>query len=182
MHHSLQIMFILPLMTGHLFWKATIKGGLYRGGALYCQTSNISDTLVDYTRPTLERRKTLGHLRSINCNLIINFANQSQTSQLLKISKNTFFFKLFMKRNCEKWRNQSQVKLIKKIHIDYQEHHIYIYMSSSWHNILTISPRWCKSEFTGLAIIEELSIRRRLRTFLISWGQKTCVKHCNVDL
>ena len=48
-------------------------------------------------------------------------------------------------------------------------------MSSSWHNILTISPtRW--------AIIEELSIRRRLRTFLISWGQKTCVKHCNVDL
>ena len=31
MHHSLQIMFILPLMTGHLFWKATILGGLYRG-------------------------------------------------------------------------------------------------------------------------------------------------------
>ena len=40
----------------------------------------------------------------------------------------------------------------------------------------------CKSEFTGWAIIEELSIRRRLRTFLISWGQKTHVKHCNVDL
>ena len=30
--------------------------------------------------------------------------------------------------------------------------------------------------------MEELSIRRRLRTFLISWGQKTNVKHCNVDL
>ena len=30
------------------------------------------------TRPTLERRKTLGHLRSINRNMIIHFANQSQ--------------------------------------------------------------------------------------------------------
>ena len=37
------------------------------------------------TRPTLERRKTLGHLRSINRNMIIHFANQSQTCQLLKI-------------------------------------------------------------------------------------------------
>ena len=35
MHHSLQIMFILPPMTGHLFWKATILGGLYRGVPLY---------------------------------------------------------------------------------------------------------------------------------------------------
>ena len=35
MHHSLQIMFILPLMTGHLFWKATTLGGLYRGVPLY---------------------------------------------------------------------------------------------------------------------------------------------------
>ena len=31
MPHSLQVMFILPLMTGHLFWKATILGVLYRG-------------------------------------------------------------------------------------------------------------------------------------------------------
>ena len=36
MNHSLQIMFILPLMTGHLFWKATIFVGLYRGVPLYC--------------------------------------------------------------------------------------------------------------------------------------------------
>ena len=35
MHHSLQIMFILVLVTGHLFWKATILGGLYRGVPLY---------------------------------------------------------------------------------------------------------------------------------------------------
>ena len=33
--HSLQIMFSLPLMTGHLFWKVTILGGLYRGVPLY---------------------------------------------------------------------------------------------------------------------------------------------------
>ena len=39
----------------------------------------------------------------------------------------------------------------------------------------------CKSEFNGWAIIE-LSMRRGLRTFLISWGQKTHVKHYNVDL
>ena len=56
-------------------------------------------------------------------------------------------------------------------------------MSRSCYDILTISPSvpvW--SEFTGWAIIEELSIRRRLRTFLISCGQKTSVKHCYVDL
>ena len=81
---------------------------------------------ITMTRPTLERRKTLGHLRSINRNMIIHFANQLQTSQLLKILKNNFFFKHFMKRTCEKWCNQSQVELIGKIHIDYQERHIYI--------------------------------------------------------
>ena len=40
MHHSLQIMFILPLVTGHLFWKATILGGLYRGVPLYTPCPN----------------------------------------------------------------------------------------------------------------------------------------------
>ena len=39
MHHSLQIMFILPLMTGHLFWEATILGGLYGGIPLYVYSS-----------------------------------------------------------------------------------------------------------------------------------------------
>ena len=32
------------------------------------------------------------------------------------------------------------------------------------------------------AIIEELSIRWRVRTFLVSWGQTTHVKNCYVDL
>ena len=42
MHHSLQIMFILPLMPGHLFWKATFfLGGFYRGVPLYFDISVI---------------------------------------------------------------------------------------------------------------------------------------------
>ena len=52
--------------------------------------------------------------------------------------------------------------------------HIYVeFLASHFNNF---------SWFTGWVIIEELSIRRRLRIFLISWGQKTCVKHCYVDL
>ena len=62
------------------------------------------------TRPALERRKTLGHLRSIDRNMIIHFANQSQTCQLFYNLKKKKNFKLFMKRNCEKWCNQSQVE------------------------------------------------------------------------
>ena len=113
---------------------------------------------ISITRPTLERRKTLGHPRSINRNMIIHFANQSQTCQIFKVVNN-IFSKLFMKRNCEKWWNQSQVELIYKIHIDYQERHIYIYIyiyiyihtyiSSSWHNILTISPRCVNRNLAG---------------------------------
>ena len=34
------IMFTLPLLTGHLFWKATILGGLYRGVPLYMYTEH----------------------------------------------------------------------------------------------------------------------------------------------
>ena len=78
--------------------------------------------LLSKTRPPLERRKTLGHLRSINPNMINHYASQSQTCQLLKILKNIFFFK---QRKCEKWRNQ--VELIYKIHIDYREV-VYIYI------------------------------------------------------
>ena len=150
---------------------------------LPCNSFSHWSLTANNTRPTLERRKTLGHLRSINRNIVIHFANQSQTCQLLKILKNIFFSNISWKETV-KWCNQSHVELIQKIHIDYQERHIYIYnMSSSCYNILTISPSvpvW--SEFTGWAITEELSIRLRLRTFLISCGQKTSVKHCYVNL
>ena len=66
--------------------------------------------------------------------------------------------------------------------VDYWEGVLYIYIyisiSSSWHHIFAIPPAVYLNlgKFTRWAIIEELSIRRRLRTFLISWGQKTCEK------
>ena len=50
----------------------------------------------DVTRPTLERRNTLGHLRSINRNMIIHFANQSQTCQLLKILTRSLYVASFL--------------------------------------------------------------------------------------
>ena len=53
MHHPLQIMFILPLMTGHLFWKATILGGLYRGVPLYNKRTQLD------TNPRLTLAQTL---------------------------------------------------------------------------------------------------------------------------
>ena len=89
-------------------------------------------------RPTLERQKTLGHLRSINRHMIIHFANQSQTCQLLKILKTNFFFKNISWKETVKssainprsnWYRKS-ISIIKSVK----------YMSSSWHNILTISP------------------------------------------
>ena len=44
----------------------------------------------------MERRKTLGHLRSINRNMIIHFANQSQTCQLLKILTRSLYVASFL--------------------------------------------------------------------------------------
>ena len=60
---------------------------------------------------------------------------------------------------------------------------IYSYISSFWHHIFVIPPTENSgiSKSTGWAIIEELSIRRRVRTFLVSWGQTTRVKNCYVD-
>ena len=43
------------------------------------------------TRPGLERRKSLRHLRSINPNMIIHFANQITDMPTLKNLKNLFF-------------------------------------------------------------------------------------------
>ena len=81
---------------------------LYNLRPISREVLNISICDTSLTRPTLERRKTLGHLRSINRNMIIHFANQSQTWQPLKIKKKTVFFQTFH----EKWCNQSHVELI----------------------------------------------------------------------
>ena len=71
-------------------------------------TLNTSKQIYILTRPTLERRATLGHLRFINPNIIMlitsnHFANQSQTCQLFKIVKIIFF-------NSEKRTVESGVK------------------------------------------------------------------------
>ena len=61
--------------------------------------------------------------------------------------------------------------------------HIYTYRDPGF-IFLMISPAcilWIY-KLTGWAIIEELTIRRQVHTFLISWGQKTRVKHCCADL
>ena len=124
------------------------------------------------TRPPLERWKTLGHLRSINPNMINHYASQSQTCQLLKILKNFFFSN---KENVKSgairlnWYPKS-ISIIERSYI-YILYHIYVEFLASHFNDL--------SKFTGWAIIEELSIRRRPRTFLVSWGQR---KSCKILL
>ena len=141
----------------------------------------IVKTSICYTRPTLERRKTLGHLRSINRNMIIHFAKQSQTCQLLKIKKKKII-QTFHERN--PWKMVQSIPGWTDRENPYRlSYHIYIsvyveFLAKHFNDLSQV----CKSEFTGRAILEELSIRRRLRTFLTSWGQKTRVKHCYVDL
>ena len=119
------------------------------------------------TRPPLERRKTLGHLRSVNPNTINHYASQWwQTCQLLKVLKNFFFSN---KENVRSgainfrlnWYTKS-ISIIERsyIYMYYIYIHIYVEFFASDFNDL--------SKFIGRAIIEELSIRRRPRTFLAS--------------
>ena len=56
----------------------------------------ITNGFIILNKTALERRKTLGHLRSINRNMIIHFANQSQTCELLKKKKK---FRTFHEKN-----------------------------------------------------------------------------------
>ena len=116
---------------------------------VFTQLWNLQD--IFKTRPTLERRKTLGHLRSINRNMIIHFANQSQTCQLLKIKKKFFFSNFSWKETVKNgainpilnWYRKS-ISIIKSVIYIYN-----IYMSGFWHDILTISPRCVNRNLTG---------------------------------
>ena len=76
----------------------------------------------------------------------------------------------------------SVLPIDKKIRIDYREGDIYIYIYVYRCRVLCITLFRISIEIYRWAIIEELSIRRRLRIFLISWGQKTRVKHCYAEL
>ena len=149
-----------------------------------------SSNSTKYARSSLNktdigRLKTLGHLRSLNPNMINHFANQSQTSQLLKILKTNFFFKTFHEKKLKSgainlrldWHRKS-ISIIERVIYTYICVCVCVEFLASHFNDLFR----CISKFTRWAIIEELSIRRRLRTFLISWEQKTRVKHCYVDL
>ena len=92
------------------------------------------------TRPTLERPKTLGHLRSINRNMIIHFANQSQTCQLSRIKKRhsfqTFHDKKLWKvvHSIPGWTDiENAYRLSRASYVCVHIYiYIYIYMSSSW--------------------------------------------------
>ena len=99
----------------------------------------------DTTKPTLERWKTLGHLRSINCNMIIHFANQSQTCQLLMILKNIFFFQTFHEKKLKSgainprlnWYRKS-ISIIKSII------YFYIYrVGKDRKTVNTLTTLWC---------------------------------------
>ena len=88
-----------------------------------------------YDKTALERRKTLGHLRSINRNMIIHFANQSQTCELLKKKKK---FRTFHEKNL--WKVVQSIPDWTDRENPYRlSYYIYIYVcvSSSWHNSLT---------------------------------------------
>ena len=108
--------------------------------------------------------------------MIIHFANQSQTCQHVKILKNFYFFQTFHEKML--WKVVQSISGWTDIENPYRlSRASYTYIC----RVLSINDL-SHRKFTGWAIIEELSIRRRLRTFLISWGLKTRVKHCHVDL
>ena len=100
----------LQLRAGNIILPATVQA-LHSGEQLqvtwtfhskylnaYQHSASLHQIRGQYwkqlTRPPLERRKTLGHLSSINPNMINHYASQSQTCQLLKILKNIFFFQI----------------------------------------------------------------------------------------
>ena len=107
-----------------------------------------------YTRPTLERRESLGHPRTINFDIIKRFESKSHTCH-------------FRKSKCLMAQLNTTI-----------DAYMYIDFLASYSNDLFR----CISKFTGWAIMEELSIRRRGHIFLIIWGRTKRVKHCYVDL
>ena len=73
----------------------------------------------------------------------------------------------------------------KSIYREYQYIYAYIYLYIEFLASYFRDPsRWKQwyIEMYGWVIIEELSIRRRVHTFLVSWGQTTRVNNCYVDL
>ena len=80
-----------PPVAGGFPWKGTSNTDSITlscsviARMLPCAAGRQPYRLAIKTRPVLERRETLGRLRSINPNMINHFASQSQTCQLLKM-------------------------------------------------------------------------------------------------
>ena len=88
-HHSLlQIMFISPLMTGNLFWKATILGGLYRGVPLYLFFRNV--TWLQWGKTAY---KKISHLIYI----IIMFSFIKHWSGIMMVKNSNWYFSALRK-------------------------------------------------------------------------------------
>ena len=129
--------------------------------------------------------KTLGRLRSIiptwSCWLLVTTSPTNHRPTNFWNFENHFFT---LKSNCEKGCNLLLNWYRKSISTIERVIYIYIYVCvcveflASHFNDLSC----CISKFTAWAMIEELSIHRRLHTFLISREKKTRVKHGYADL
>ena len=71
------------------------------------------------------------------------------------------------------YRYSKSMSIIERVLYIYMYIYIYIEFLAAY---IRDPSRCCLSKFIAWAIIEELSIRRRVQAFLISWGQKTCEK------
>ena len=156
---------------------------------------NIWDRLIWRRSPNLTRSSKLA--AAPNCwwgptsNLKLPCLDSSHTNNHLYIISQsimemlTYFHRMSLNKNCGcmifsvAYRYRKSMSIIERMIC------IYIYIERERERVLgIIYSRFlpCLSKSTWWAIMEDLSIRRRVCTFLISWGQKTCEKHCYVDL
>ena len=102
------------------------------GVTLFRQAAEIGKNI---TRPTLERRETLGRLRSKNPNMMNHFANQSHTCQLLKILKIIFFkhWKETVKSDAiSSWTDKDQLQIWRS-HSSRRNNHLnYLWHANKW--------------------------------------------------
>ena len=120
----------------------------------------------------------------VRTNLKLPFLDSSHTNNHLYIIYQsimeilTYFHRMSLNKNCGCMIFSVAYPYRKSMSIIERVIYIYIYQVLG---IIYSRSLPCLSKSTGWAITEGLSIRRRVCTFLISWGQKTCEKHCYVD-
>ena len=91
------------------------------------------------TRPTLERWKTLGHLRSINPNIDLPLASQSQSCELFSF---LFFFRLktYVKSGAIScWTDEDQLQIWGSHSSSTNNHLHYLLLVNDWNvNIFSV--------------------------------------------